>query len=384
MPLKSLKNKINKIASGEILGETIEERRRKAEETEAKARAKAEMEAAAELKKQEKLKKSRKPKKTKENKEKIEKERKVSKESFFKRKEILHEPEDVEIKEEFEEFGDVEPEIKEDPDKIPVREAIEGYKDVLAILNIKEDLNLEVEFKSSDLDYIEFTPTTPLGFDFDEVTDFISRVKYLINRYESALEQRNKEIVILASEAKKVEKRMIEQNHARELEKIMGGMTEEESLLEENGDLKIEVNSLKAEIANNKANSDYIKKLEEKLRALTAENEMLIKSSISRESQSIDDNIANPTLPSATSKLPSATSKLPPAPSLGLPKESKLPNIKTGLPSLEIYEEKDLNKNNNKSAFKEMNIEIPLYEEDDEFIEKMLKNNQKQERGEIL
>lgn len=370
MPLKSLKNKINKIASGEILGETMEERRRKAEEAEAKARAKAEMEAAAELKKQEKLKKSRKPKKTKENKEKVEKERKVSKESFFKRKEILHEPEDVEIKEEFEEFGEIEPEIKEDPDKIPVREAIEGYKDVLAILNIKEDLNLEVEFKSSDLDYIEFTPTTPLGFDFDEVTDFISRVKYLINRYEAALEQRNKEIVILASEAKKVEKRMVEQNHARELEKIMGGMTEEESLWEENGNLKIEVNNLRAEIVNNKANSDYIKKLEEQLRALTAENEMLIKSSISRESQFEDEIVTTP-------PLPPTTSSLPPVPSIGLPQESKLPDIKTGLPSLEIYEEKDLNKNNSKSAFKEMNIEIPLYEEEDEFIEKMLKNNQK-------
>lgn len=374
MPLKSLKNKINKIASGEILGETIEERRRKAEEAEAKARAKAEMEAASELKKQEKLKKSRKPKKTKEKevKEKVTKERKVSKESFFKRKEILHEPEDVEVKEEFEEFGEIEPEIKEDPDKIPVREAIEGYKDVLAILNIKEDLNLEVEFKSSDLDYIEFTPTTPLGFDFDEVTDFISRVKYLINRYEAALEQRNKEIVILASEAKKVEKRMVEQNHARELEKIMGGMTEEESLWEENGNLKIELNNLRAEIVNNKANSDYIKKLEEQLRALTAENEMLIKSSISRENQPTDDNLSTP-------QLPPTTSSLPPAPSLGLPEESKLSNIKTGLPSLEIYEEKDLNKDNNKSAFKEMDIEILPYEEDDddEFIEKMLKNNQK-------
>lgn len=377
MPLKSLKNKINKIASGEILGETIEERRRKAEEAEAKARAKAEMEATAKLKKQEKLKKlkklkkSRKPKKEKEVKEKVEKERKVSKESFFKRKEILHEPEDVEVKEEFEDFGNVEPEIEEDSDKIPVREAIEGYKDVLAILNIKEDLNLEVEFKSSDLDYIEFTPTTPLGFDFDEVTDFISRVKYLINRYEAALEQRNKEIVILASEAKKVEKRMVEQNHARELEKIMGGMTEEESLWEENGNLKIELNNLRAEIVNNKANSDYIKKLEEQLRALTAENEMLIKSSISRENKSTDENLPTP-------QLPPTTSSLPPAPSLGLPQESKLPNIKTGLPSLEIYEEKDLNKNNNKSAFKEMDLEIlPYDEEDDDFIENMLKKNQK-------
>lgn len=128
--------------------------------------------------------------------------------------------------------------------------AIEGYEDVLAILGIKEEVEVEVDFKSDDMDYVEFSQTTPLGFDFDEVTDFISRTKYTLYKLESALAQRNKDIVTIASEVKKVEQKMMEKNQERELDKMLGGMTEEERLITDNMDLKVEINNLEREKSN--------------------------------------------------------------------------------------------------------------------------------------
>lgn len=124
-------------------------------------------------------------------------------------------------------------------------ETTEPYQDVLALLGIKEHLDLSVDFVSDDLDYIEFSQTTPLGFDFDEVTDFISRAKYCLYKYESSLAQRDRDVVKLANEVKKIEQRMMERNQEKELEKMMGGMTEVEQLLDDKMQLNVEINELR-------------------------------------------------------------------------------------------------------------------------------------------
>lgn len=143
----------------------------------------------------------------------------------------------------------VKPERKANQVNI-VSNAIEGYDDVLSILGIKEEVEVEVDFTSEDMDYIEFSQTTPLGFDFDEVTDFISRTKYTLHKLESTLSQRNRDIVTVASEVKKVEQKMMERNQERELDKMLGGMTEEERLIADNMDLKVEINNLEREKAS--------------------------------------------------------------------------------------------------------------------------------------
>lgn len=256
MPFKSIKNKINSLASGEVLGETTNRNESNQEERQVPKR---------EPKPQkEKTKKEPKPQNTS-------KERKVSKDSFFKRKEI-------EVEEEIAPAVKSEESRKqntEDSNKILMKESVEGYEDVLSILNIKENVQLKLDFESKDLDYVEFSQTTPLGFDFDEVTDFISRMKYILNKYELTLKQRNKDVVILASEVKKVEQRMVEQNQAKELEKMVGGMTEEERLIEENMDLKVELNNLKMQINNKNDNSKVLEKLQKEIEALRAENQIL-------------------------------------------------------------------------------------------------------------
>lgn len=275
MPIKSFKDKITNLASGEILGETTEEK--KEEERISRKQNKPKKQ------KVEKEIKRREPKKSKERKP---KERKVSRESFFKRKEIINEANEeevVEIK---------EPVKKETEVQNVVKEAVDGYEDVLSILNIKEEIDIDADFESKDLDYIEFSQTTPLGFDFDEVTDFISRVKYTLNKYESALKQRNKELIILASEVKKVEKKMMEQAQAKELEKMIGGMTEEERLIEENMNLKIKLNELESKILEGN-DSDLIAKLKSENDALRAENQMLMKNQINSEVKLPDSELSN-------------------------------------------------------------------------------------------
>lgn len=279
MPIKSFKDKITSLASGEILGETTEEK--KEERISRKQNKPKKQKIEKERKRREQ--KEREQKKSKERKP---KERKVSRESFFKRKEIINEAneeEAVEIK---------EPVKKETEVQNVIKEAVDGYEDVLSILNIKEEIDIDADFESKDLDYIEFSQTTPLGFDFDEVTDFISRVKYTLNKYESALKQRNKEIIILASEVKKVEKKMMEQAQAKELEKMIGGMTEEERLIEENMNLKIKINELESKILEGN-DSDLIARLKSENDALRAENQMLMKSQMNSEIKLPDSELSN-------------------------------------------------------------------------------------------
>lgn len=275
MPIKSFKDKITNLASGEILGETTEEKKEE-ERISGKQNKPKKQKVEKEIKRRE-------PKKSKERKP---KERKVSRESFFKRKEIINEvneEEVVEIKEPVKKKAEVQNVVKE---------AVDGYEDVLSILNIKEEIDIDADFESKDLDYIEFSQTTPLGFDFDEVTDFISRVKYTLNKYESALKQRNKELIILASEVKKVEKKMMEQAQAKELEKMIGGMTEEERLIEENMNLKIKLNELESKILEGN-DSDLIAKLKSENDALRAENQMLMKSQMNSEIKLPDSELSN-------------------------------------------------------------------------------------------
>lgn len=154
-------------------------------------------------------------------------------------------------------------------------ESVEGYKDVLKLLNVKEQLEVDVEFTSEDLDYVEFTQTQPIGFDFDEVTDFISRAKYSMHKLEAALKHREKDIVKIASEVKRIEQKMIDNNHAKELERMIGGMTEEEKLIQENMELKVEINELKTRLKGDMRNSKLIKDLNKQIEILQSENKIL-------------------------------------------------------------------------------------------------------------
>lgn len=163
---------------------------------------------------------------------------------------------------------------KKSNDVVVVEGSVEGYKDVLSIVGIKEELTLDVDFKSDELDYVEFSLTTPFGFDQDEVTDFISRTKYTLHKYEGALTKRNRDVVMLASEVKKVEQRMIAANQEEHMAKMIGGMTEEERLIEENMELKVEVNNLKRKMKN-VSNDDSVANMKKEIEALRAENHIL-------------------------------------------------------------------------------------------------------------
>lgn len=374
MPIKSLKQKLSDIASGEILGETLEERRRKAEEKREKDAAQKEI-AAAKPRREKKVREPKPPKekKVKERKTPKEKkvreprqpkpvERKVSKESIFKRKEPI-----IEELEEIVEIVEAPIEESEENEVVVSSEIEAGYKDVLSILNIKENLKVEVDFQSSDLDYIEFTPTTPVGFDFDEVTDFISRVKYALNRYEAAIKQRNKDLILVASEVKRVERKMVEENEDRELSKIINdNMTEEEALIQENFELKIEIQDLQGKLLNGKNESLEIRKLKEEIEALRAENELLMNTMI-------DDSKSTSSLPTSKKKdsLPSfdLDDKVE---NLVVESEGKLPLISEDLPPIKT------------NVFKDADIKMPEFVEDDEDIlnelindddfDKMMKN----------
>lgn len=337
MPIKSLKNKITSLASGEILGETTEEEKRKQEQKEMrqeeKKKAKHEKETKAENAKREK----REPKEKKPAKE-----RNTAKENIFKRRSNNNNDDD-----EYVDFKE-KPKVEEQGEKVRIKGAVEGYEDVLSILEIKETIEVDPDFESKDLDYIEFSQTTPLGFDFDEVTDFISRMKYTLNKYESALKQRDREVIIVASEVKKVEQKMVEQNQAKELEKMIGGMTEEERLIEENMDLKIEINNLKTKLIGKGEGSGDTSKLENEIKALRAENEMLIRKDIQRSSQEPSED---------DFKLPSA-------------------NNDFKLPSSEIVKSPN-SKSNPLPAFNtQADVEMPKYVEDEEdnFLDNLMKN----------
>ena len=291
MAIKSLKDKISNMASGEILGETDKEREDAKKERSPKPR------KERPKKKEEPKIKREKPKRERKKKEPKVKPKRKDKQSigaiggFFKKKDEEPKVEDKNV---------THKEInKPEENKVPVEDSIEGYEDVLAILGIKENLNPEADFESSDLDYIEFSQTTPLGFDFQEVTDFISRVKYTLNKYENALAQRNKDLIVVASEVKKVEQRMVEANQAKELERMVGGMTEEERLIEENLDLSIEVNDLKNKLIASGKDGD-VGQLKKQIELLQSENEML-KSGIF-PAKDIEEGESLPSLNESTSK----------------------------------------------------------------------------------
>lgn len=236
MALKSIKDKIASAAGAEILGKT--------EEKIKKENVKRKVER--------KPKKPRQPRKPKQPKE-VQTKKKQS---------------DVMQKAPIKKIEKQEDESRVD-DLVMYDENIdEGYKDVLTILGIKEKLDIDVDFKSHQLDYINFGQTTPVGLDYDEVSDFISRTKYTLHKLESALKQREKDIVTVASEVKKIEKRMIEQNEEKELERMIGGKTQEEQLIEEVMELKVENNELRKEN----------KKLRQEIERLKKENKKQVTS----------------------------------------------------------------------------------------------------------
>lgn len=244
MALKSLRQKISTIAGGEVLGKTdvIEEPKEKAV----------------------------KPRKI-EPKKKVKKEVKNKKETKEKSGVFSFVKEPSEPVEETSELTQ-----KNESENVEfVENSIDGYEDVLAILGIKEHIELDVDFKSDQLDYVEFTQTQPIGFDFDEVTDFISRVKYTIHKLETALEQRNRDIVKVASEVKKVEQKMIEINHKNEMERMTGSQIEKEELVEENMLLKAEIHELSRKLNSKDNNSQVVKDLKKQIEVLTSENDLL-------------------------------------------------------------------------------------------------------------
>lgn len=271
MALKSIRDKISSVVGGESLGDARTEEIKKSPKP-APIKQKSLKEDSGNKTKRIKSKPEKKG--TKETQEKNHANKKPN---FFKRKE---EVEEVEVKKEVVEkkIPKIPKTEKEDKDNkvknLGIKDVMEGYEDILSILGIKEEIKVDVEFTSEQLDYVEFTQTQPLGFDFDEVTDFISRAKYSMHKLESALKQREKDVVRIASEVKRVEHRIAEQNTQRELDRMIGGMTEEERLIEENMELKVQISELTRKLKDNSGN-DKVAKLSKQIEVLQAENNML-------------------------------------------------------------------------------------------------------------
>lgn len=265
MALKSIRDKISSVVGGEVLGDARAEEAKKSPQSAPIKRKSLKEDSGNKIKRI-------KSKPEKKETEEIQEENQANKKfNFFKRKE------EIEVEKEVVEKKIPKTEKEEKDNKIKnlgIKDVMEGYEDVLAMLGIKEEIQVDVEFTSDQLDYIEFTQTQPLGFDFDEVTDFISRTKYSMHKLESALKQREKDIVRIASEVKRVEQKMIEQNQQKELDRMIGGMTEEERLIEENMELKVQISELTRKLRDNSDN-DKIAELTKQIEVLQAENNML-------------------------------------------------------------------------------------------------------------
>ena len=300
MPLKSLKDKIASVAGGEVLGDT---------NVPNSDDNKLETKSSKKSDKKETTKGRRITREKSKGKTKVETKRRPS--MFNMKKEKTEEIEEVKDNE-------VSNVIEEEEEKAhsisAVRDAVEGYEDVLSILGVKEHLEIDVDFKSDELDYVEFTQTQPLGFDFDEVTHFISLTKYTMHNLEKALKQRERDIVKVASQVKRVEQKMIETNQAKEMERMIGGMTEEERLIEENMELKVTINELNQKLASGANNEEIIKDLKSQVEVLMSENDMLKLGSSSNQGK--------------PGRLPT-----------GLPKSNELPG---GLPAFEEEDAVDL------------------------------------------
>lgn len=252
MALRSIKDKIANVAGSEVLGE-MEGKAQDLTEEKKRVTSRTKQQRPKRIVKQEPEKTASKPVKKRTEAPKVTKGVKVTNEkkenkprrSLFSREKEVSKEEEVKAGKRRNEIqrGD------ERVDDLVTHEegTMEGYKDVLAILGIKEKIELDVDFRSHDLDYINFGQTTPVGLDYDEVSDFISRTKYTLHKLESTLKQREKDVVAVASEVKRIEQRMIEQNQEKELERMVGGMTQEERLIEEVMELRVDNNELKRE-----------------------------------------------------------------------------------------------------------------------------------------
>lgn len=275
MALKSIRDKISNVVGGESLGDARAEEIKKFPQPAPTKQKPLKEDSGNKIKriKSKPEKKKSKPEKkgTKKNQEKNQANKKPN---FFKRKEEVEVEKEV-VEKKIPKIPKTEKADKDNKVKnLGIKDVMEGYEDVLSILGIKEEIQVDVEFTSDQLDYVEFTQTQPLGFDFDEVTDFISRAKYSMHKLESALKQREKDVVRIASEVKRVEDKMIEQNQQKELDRMIGGMTEEERLIEENMELKVQISELTRKLKGNSDN-DKVAELTKQIEVLQAENNML-------------------------------------------------------------------------------------------------------------
>lgn len=187
----------------------------------------------------------------------------------------------------------------------------EGYEDVLAVLNISPEAEVNAPFTADDLSYIEFSQTTPVGFDFDEVADFVERMQYILVVYENAMKSRDEDVLRLASEIKKVEKKLVSQNQDKQLEMMMGGMSDEDRLRDENFELKLEVNDLRSKVKSLSSNNVEITRLKKRIKELENENEFLKlgKSSEGSAKKTSDSSDGLPTLDDILGPSPKSKAK---------------------------------------------------------------------------
>lgn len=408
MPFKSIKDKIENFAGDEILGETLADKEKRERERR-NSRDKPRVSSREEKKPSNSKIEENQPKEKvgkKVNPENKETKQKAHKRSIFKferkpkekkAKEDKVLPKRSNLIEQTESVSKSTGEHSNQDNKKAAKTAplslqtmhnlVEGYQDVLEILNIKEISDLKLDFESKDLDYIEFTQTTPVGFDFEEVADFIAKMKYVLSRMETALNKRDQEVIILASEVKKVEKRMIEQNQEKEMKKMIGGMTEEEMLIEENLDLRVKINQLEESLRTG-AGSGEVERLKRENKALREENKMLMLAQVSTE------NTQNTTssLPKVSNELPkmkptqSPKSSIPPMPVFSEEphKTKKEPvsinknnhsNSLPSMPSMPVFPkekmEGDIQKNNNNHGLDSL---LKMGQKKDDSIEKMINN----------
>lgn len=280
MALKSIRDKISNVVGGESLGDARAEEIKKSPQPAPTKQKPLKEDSGNKIKrvKSKPEKKKSKPEKkgTKKNQEKNQANKKPN---FFKRKEEVEVEKEVEKEVVEKKIPKIPKTDKEDKDNkvknLGIKDVVEGYEDILSMLGIKEEIQVDVEFTSDQLDYVEFTQTQPLGFDFDEVTDFISRAKYSMHKLESALKQREKDVVRIASQVKRIEDKFREQKEQEHLDRIIGGgMTEEERLIEENMGLRVEISELKRKLRDNLDN-DKVAELTKQIEVLQAENNML-------------------------------------------------------------------------------------------------------------
>lgn len=124
----------------------------------------------------------------------------------------------------------------------------EDLKDIYKALNVPQRREVKDMISPEDVKQVQFTPTSPVGLDIDEVEDFVYTIELGFQNYLEVVNEREADVLTLVKEIARIQKIVMELQHEQEMKNLLSGENELDKLKSKITDLTIENRELNSKL----------------------------------------------------------------------------------------------------------------------------------------